>query len=42
LESFYYALTLVKSTYDKQLGGDLKEYNDNKDAFMTKLAKRKK
>lgn len=42
LQSFYYALTLVKSTYVKQLGNDVKKYNEDKDAFMIEYAKRKK
>jgi hypothetical protein len=42
IESFYYALTLVKSTYVKRMGDDVRKYHDNKDAFMVEYAKRKK
>ena len=42
IESFYYALTLVKSTYVKKMGDDVKKYHADKDAFMVEYAKRKK
>jgi len=42
MQCFYYALTQVKSTYDKQTGSDLKLYYDNKDKFMKEYKERKK
>jgi len=42
IESFYYALTLVKSTYVKKMGEDVKKYHADKDAFLLEYAKRKK
>jgi hypothetical protein len=42
IQSFYYGLTVVKSTYDKQTGSDLKLYYENKDKFMEEYKKRKK
>ena len=41
LTAFYYALLNTRSTYPKELAGDLKEYNQNKDAFMLKLKKKR-
>jgi len=39
LASFYYAFNEVKTTYDSTLGNDLKEYAENKDAFLAKKKK---
>jgi hypothetical protein len=42
LASFYYALTLVKSTYDKEQGTNLIEYNEDRDKLLRKLEAAKK
>jgi hypothetical protein len=41
-QSFAYALTVVKSTYVKQSGKDLRDYYNDKDKFMEEYKKRKK
>jgi len=41
LTAFYYALINTKSTYPKELADDLKQYNQDKDAFMLKLKKKR-
>ena len=42
LQSFYYAMSQVKSTYIKGLVDDLNSYYNNKDDFLEELKKRKK
>lgn len=41
LSAFYYSLLNTRSTYPKELAQDLKEYNQDKDAFMMKLKKKR-
>jgi hypothetical protein len=40
MRSFYYALNIVKSTYNKETGPMLLEYFENRDKFMETLKKR--
>jgi hypothetical protein len=42
MQSLYYALNIVKSTYNSETGDLLTQYYENKDAFMESYAKRKK
>ena len=42
IQSFYYSLHHVNSTYNKGLVDDLDKYNKNKDEFLEELKKRKK
>jgi SpoVK/Ycf46/Vps4 family AAA+-type ATPase len=42
MESFYFALAEVKSTYNKELGGDLISYYNDRDKFLTDKKKKEK
>ena len=41
LASFYYALSIIQSTYNKETGPLLKKYYENRDLFMEDWKKRK-
>ena len=40
MQSFYYAMTIVKSTYNKETGPLLQQYYENRDLFMENYKKR--
>jgi hypothetical protein len=42
MQSFYYALSVVKSTYDPETGKMLKLYYENKDKFLEEMKKKNK